>query len=409
MELKYGATSIPFEFKQSASVFQIKEPHKTVTLQLFKQRLADRLTSMNPDLSRPAIVVGDKTRLCGYPEYLPIVLDTLQEFGAEKESIRVYIAYGTHLPQSEQECIRSYGPVYNDYDFVHHDCSDPGIFKSIATTSRGTEVLIRKDITDSSFLVTFGAISHHYFAGYGGGRKLIFPGLGFKPAIYQNHGLFLNSNTQRLAEGCMAGCIEGNPLAEDLAEVESFQPADLSIHGILNSRGLVCDLLVGSGPEFFRKACSLYGEYCETQENGQFDLVIASCGGFPKDINFIQSHKAIHNASFFVKDNGHLIVLAECRDGIGSQTFLPWLELDSYQTAFDTLARNYEGNGGTALAMMEKSNRIRISLLTTLNPQEGDTIGFDKLNQEQIQTIINSAKSPTAVIPNASLLVNATR
>ena len=409
MELKYGTTSIPLEFKQPASVFQIKEPLKTVTPQQLKQRLAKQLNSINPDLSRSAIVVGDKTRLCGYSEYLPVVLDTLQEFGVVKENVRVYIAYGTHLPQSEQESVRSYGPVYYDYTFVHHDCNDPGIFESIATTTRGTEVFFRKDIADSSFLLTFGAISHHYFAGYGGGRKLIFPGLGYKAAIYQNHSLFLDSNTQRLADGCMAGCIEDNPLAEDLAEIESFNPADLSIHGILNSQGVVCDLLVGSGPESFRKACALYGEYCETREKGQFDLVIASCGGFPKDINFIQSHKAIHNASFFVKDNGHLIVLAECRDGVGSKTFLPWLEIGNYQTAFETLARNYEGNGGTALAMMEKSDRIRISLLTTLNSQDGDTIGFDKLNQGQIQTIINSEKSPTAVIPNASLLVKVTR
>ncbi len=408
MELKYGTTAIPLEFKQSANVFQTREPKKNVSPQQLKQRLADQLEILNPDLSRPAIVVGDKTRLCGYPEYLPVVLDTLQEFGALKENIRVFIAYGTHLRQTEEESARSYGHAYNDYAFVHHDCNDKAVFKAIATTKRGTGVFIRKDIADSSFLLTFGAVSHHYFAGYGGGRKLMFPGLGFKPAIYQNHGLFLDSGMQHLAEGCMAGRITGNPLAEDLADIESFRPADLSIHGILNSQGAVCDLLVGCGPNFFRKACSVYGEYCETQEKKRFDLVIASCGGFPKDINFIQSHKAIHNASFFVKDGGHLIVLAECRDGVGSKTFLPWLELGSYQTAFETLARNYEGNGGTALAMMEKSSRIRISLLTTLNSSEAKTIGFDKLNQEQIQTIINSAESPMAVILNASLLVKVT-
>ena len=409
MELKYGTTNIPLEFKQSASIFQIKEPRKTITPEQLKQRLAGQLNSMNPDLSRAAIVVGDKTRLCGYPEYLPVVLDTLQEFGTVKDNIRIYIAYGTHLPQDKQDSIKSYGSVYNDYDFVHHECSDPDIFTPIATTARGTEVFIRKDLADSSFIVTFGAISHHYFAGYGGGRKLIFPGLGFKPAIYQNHGLFLDSDAHCLAEGCLAGRIKGNPLAEDLAEVESFKPADLSIHGILDSQGVVCDLLVGSGPEFFGKACSLYGEYCETQEKDQFELVIASCGGFPKDINFIQSHKAVHNAAFFVKDNGHLIVLAECRDGIGSKTFLPWLEIGNYRTAFDKLSGNYEGNGGTALAMMEKSKRIRISLLTTLSSREAKTIGFDKLNREQIQATINAATSSTAVIPNASLLVKVSR
>ena len=35
-----------------------------------------------------------------------------------------------------------------------------------------------------------------------------------------------------------------------------------------------------------------------------YDLVVASAGGYPKDINYIQAHKSIHNAASFVKDGG---------------------------------------------------------------------------------------------------------
>ena len=44
--------------------------------------------------------------------------------------------------------------------------------------------------------------------------------------------------------------------------------------------------------------------------SGVYDLVLASCGGFPKDINLIQSHKAIHNAAAFVRDGGRLVMLS---------------------------------------------------------------------------------------------------
>ena len=119
------------------------------------------------------------------------------------------------------------------------------------TNLRGTSVLIRRDIVETGFLITFGAVSHHYFAGYGGGRKLIFPGLGHKASIYHNHGLFLDRKRQTLSPYCQSGVLDKNPLAEDLAEFETFCPADMAIHGILDSRGQVCDLLPGAGTDHF--------------------------------------------------------------------------------------------------------------------------------------------------------------
>ncbi len=408
IKLKIGQSDFTFEFKIPPKLFQIKEPEASINPKILKERLQKQLRLLQPDLRQPAIVVGDKTRLCGYQEYLPIVLDTLIEQGAKKEAINLYIAYGTHPVQNENECLQCYGDLYHQYTFVHHDCTNKDSFKKIGVTARGTDAYLRKDIAEASFLMTFGAVSHHYFAGYGGGRKLVFPGLGYKPAIYQNHSLFLDKECNSLSQGCGAGILDGNPLAEDLFAVESFRVADMSVHGILNSKGDVCDLLVGAGSDFFRKACSAHGENCEIRHPDQYDLVLASCGGYPKDINFIQSHKAVHNAAAFVKDGGHLIVLAKCEDGVGSKTFLPWLEMESYQAAFNQLADHYEGNGGTALAMMEKTRRIKISIVTDIDSTTSRKIGFEKISSEQAQERIAACQEPVAVIPNASLLVNLT-
>lgn len=403
--LKYGQSSISFDCRIPPLMFQISEPDNLINPQRFKTRLKEQLKPLEIDLSSPAIVIGDKTRLCGYGEYLPIILETVLESGAKKENIKLFIAYGTHPKQSEEECLRSYGSLYHEYPFVHHDCTNPDSFGNPGKTSRGTDVYIRQDIIDASFLLTFGAISNHYFAGYGGGRKLIFPGLGYKPAIYQNHGLFLDKKTQKLASGCNAGVLDGNPLAEDLFEVEAFRQPDMAVHGILNSSGEVCDLLVGTGTDFFKKACSLHARNCEIQHSEQYNLVLASCGGYPKDINFIQAHKAIHNAAAFVKDGGHLVVLAECRDKVGSKTFLPWLEMGSYESTFQRLLEHYEGNGGTALATMEKLKRINISLVTEINEAESQIIGFNKISMETAKQLVWDSDYPVAILPNASLLV----
>ncbi len=405
IDLRYGTRTIPLPLSEPADIFQIREPEKKITPSLFSSRLEAELQRMRPDLSDVSIVVGDKTRLCGYPEYLPVLVKTLADFGTVRNRMTVFIAYGTHARQSDDECCAAYGDVYEKLRFIHHDCTDESCFSNLGKTARGTPVRIRKDILDATFLVTFGAISHHYFAGYGGGRKLVFPGLGHRKSIYHNHGLFLDRDRHTLSLHCRSGVLDRNPLAEDLAEFETFRPADLAIHGILDSTGRVCDLLTGSGTGHFRNACAMHGKNCEIATDRKYGLVIASGGGFPKDINFIQSHKAIENASKFVQDNGTLIVLAQCADGIGSGTFLPWFDVGNWKTVFNKLAKNYEGNGGTALSMMAKSQRIRILMVTDLDEKRCRTIGIEKISMDQAKTFINESTGPLAAIPNAGILV----
>ncbi|MGA7146142.1 MAG: lactate racemase domain-containing protein [Desulfobacterales bacterium] len=405
IELRYGAQIIPLSLSEQADIFQIREPDQKITPSLFSSRLEAGLQRMRPDLSDVSIVVGDKTRLCGYPEYLPVLVKTLEDFGVRRNRLTVFIAYGTHARQSDDECRAAYGDVYENLRFIHHDCTDDRCFSNVGKTAGGTRVRIRKDILDTTFLVTFGAISHHYFAGYGGGRKLVFPGLGHRESIYHNHGLFLDRDRRTLSLHCRSGVLDRNPLAEDLAEFETFRPADLAVHGILDSKGRVCDLMPGSGTGHFRNACAMHGKNCEIATDREYGLVIASGGGFPKDINFIQSHKAIENASKFVRDNGTLIVLAQCADGIGSSTFLPWFGMGGWETAFDKLATNYEGNGGTALSMMAKSQRIRILMVTDLDEKRCRTIGVEKISVDQAKTFINGSAGPLAAIPNAGMLV----
>lgn len=405
ISLKYGTRTDDFDLPQQANVLRIKEPEKTITPDLFRERLMETLTHLHPDLSDTALVIADKTRLCGYPEYLPVLLQSLVDAGASPDRIRIYIAYGTHARQSDAESRKIYGTPWETRQFIHHDCTDESIFVRLGRTSRNTPIMFRKEIVEATCRITFGAISHHYFAGYGGGRKLIFPGLGFRDAIYHNHGLFLDRESGDLALGCDPGVLDGNPLAEDLAEVEAFCPAHLAIHGILDSRGEVCDLRVGSGADHFRSACAAHGANCELTHDRQYDLVLASCGGFPKDLNFIQSHKALHHAAKFVRDGGRLILLAECRDGVGSQTFLPWFEKESREAAFRELADNYSGNGGTALSMMAKTGRIRVSLCTELPKEICDLIGVEKTSLDAARAMIDGCAESLAVIPNAALLV----
>jgi nickel-dependent lactate racemase len=217
--------------------------------------------------------------------------------------------------------------------------------------------------------------------------------------------LFLDRKNRTLAAGCQPGNLEGNPLAGDLKEIDSWLPYRISVHGILDSSGNVCRLMTGDSYGDFIAACNEHDGFFRYRKPEQYDLVLASSGGYPKDINFIQAHKSVHHAAAFVRDGGNLVVLSECMDGIGSGSFMKYLEAGSFEKAFDLLQDNYEGNGGTALSMMTKTARIRIHMLTSLDESICKTLGVEKIKSGQIQRLLSTEKGKIAVIPNASMLV----
>jgi len=406
IKFKYGKTFCDIELPEKADLLSIREPLLFINKKKFSADFSLKLPKKLSSHHTISIVIADKTRLCGYKTYLPWILEILLQKGIKNQQITFFIAYGTHARQSDKECLNVYGDLYQTYRFIHHDCNDKNLFTCLGKTPKGTKVHIRKDLIKNDLIITFGALSHHYFAGYGGGRKLLFPGLGYKPDIYQNHGLFLDKTLKKLSPGCQPGNLENNPLARDLKEIDDFiEPQRISIHGILDSKAMVCQLIVGKTYNDFLTACKTLDTYYKTKVKRQYDLVIASCGGFPKDINFIQAHKAINNASMFVKDNGRLVVLTECNDGIGSDTFIEYFRYHDFCQAFNVLEKDYKGNGGTALSMMTKTKRINIFLKTALNDKTCETIGTQKIEEDMIQTLIKKFQHDMACIENASLLI----
>ena len=402
---KYGDDEVELTVPERAKQLYGTEPLHTVDKEKFINGL-DQLIGNKAIKGPVAIVVADKTRLCGYPQVLPWVIETLHGKSIADDQITFYIAYGTHLPQSEEECLAAYGEVYQTYRFIHHECTQQNAFVSFGKTRQGTEVKVRRDVVESACILTIGAVSHHYFAGYGGGRKLLFPGLGEKKAIYANHGLFLDRDNKRLAPGCWPGSLEANPLAADLKEIHEMLPSYLSIHAVLDSQGKPASYSFGKNYDDFLRVCRTLDDCYKIEIEHPFDLLLASGGGFPKDINMIQAHKSLHNAANLVRDGGTLVMFAECRDGIGSTTFLPYFEMGGWNNAFNALAGNYTGNGGTALAMMEKTNRINIALVTSLPGVLCAKLDTDKQTIEQVARLIKSQSGRVGIMQNSSLLVS---
>ncbi|MBN1918890.1 MAG: nickel-dependent lactate racemase [Verrucomicrobia bacterium] len=317
---------------------------------------------MRPDM-RVALVVADWTRACGYPALLPAVLDELNGCGVPDAAITLLVAYGTHTRQSDEASRSLYGDAAcGRAHIVHHDC-DAVDLAAVGRTSRGTNVRLNPRYLDADAAITLGAVGFHYFAGFGGGPKLVFPGVAGRAGVLANHALYVRQVLRESRR--LKGTLAGNACAEDIREAAALAPPAFSIQCLLNERGNPAGIVAGAWDKSQDAVCARLRETAMLEVTRRYDVVIASCGGLPRDINLIQAHKAVDNACELLRDGGTLLIAAECGEGAGSDTFLDWFNLDE-DTFVERLESDYQLHGGTALALRRKTARCRIMMKTAL-------------------------------------------
>jgi nickel-dependent lactate racemase len=139
------------------------------------------------------------------------------------------------------------------------------------------------------------------------------------------------------------------------------------------------------------------------------ELAIVSCGGHPKDINFIQAHKALDYGVRALRPGGTLILLAACPDGFGNPTFFDWFryqDLAEFETA---LRERYEINGQTAHATLTKARNYRLILVSELTEVQTRTMGMEKAADLDAALKMAYDKLPTAprtvIIPDGGTVL----
>ena len=84
----------------------------------------------------------------------------------------------------------------------------------------------------------------------------------------------------------------------------------------------------------------------------------------------IQAHKALDAAAHACVDGGTIVLLAECGDGLGRPDFLKWFESEDSRALETRLREHYEVNGQTAWALLTKTERFRVHIITELGEDE---------------------------------------
>ena len=326
---------------------------------------------------RVVIVTSDITRHTGSEIYLPLLVERLTRSGIRESDIEIVIALGIHRKQTEAEHKKIVGALYGRIRVTDHDCDDPGKLVYLGRTGNGVGVEINRRIAEADRVILTGTIGFHYFAGFGGGRKAILPGVASRQACMASHFAVLNPG-----EGsgrnprATTGNLEGNPVHQAMEEACAMVQPAFILNTVLSPDKRIVAVFAGEWRDAFAAGCRYYAEHFTCRLAAPADLVVVSCGGFPKDINFIQAHKSMEYGSQALREGGVLVLLAECRDGYGNGTFFDWFrhkELPEFEAA---LRRNYEINGQTAYSTLYKTRRYRVILVSSLPPEEVLTMGM---------------------------------
>ena len=335
-----------------------------LTLEDLRAQLAGRKASMG---CRILLVVPDHTRRCCLDRILPPLASMLERNFAAR--ISLLVANGSHRPVSDERLTGLMGEAtMRRYPVSQHDCLDPDSLVFFGNTSLGTPVWLNRRLRECDWIITIGPVAFHYFAGFGGGPKMIFPGLAGPDTIAGNHRRAIDSRTGRFDDRAAEGNIDDNPVYNDLAEVSRWIPNWLSWQMVLDETGAIRSSAVGPPLEIHRKMARKAASRFRISIGEPRDVVVASAGGYPADVNLIQAHKSIHHAFQAVRTGGWLIVLAECSEGIGSETFMPYFACGSSAAIAERLTRDYRLNGQTALALRIKTEKARIVLVSSLDP-----------------------------------------
>ena len=164
-----------------------------------------------------AFICNDPTRVANSFDFMPVLVDEMNRLGVKDEDMKIVFALGTHRAMTHEEMVEGVGEnVASRLKMYNSICTNDDDFEYFGTTSRGTPVHIHKELCNVDHVILTGTIGHHYFSGYGGGRKAILPGCAAMETVRVNHSFMLDENAA-------LGRTTGNPVREEIVAVSPPQ------------------------------------------------------------------------------------------------------------------------------------------------------------------------------------------
>jgi nickel-dependent lactate racemase len=377
INLRYGNGEIPFDYDETRFTI-LGNPDKLSALtdveigerfdNPFDSKTIEEIVQPNETV---LLVVPDATRQTASGQIVNLLVRRLIAGGTMPFEISIIFATGIHRRVTDEEKREILTPfIAQRVKTLDHNPRDLAQLVNLGETAGGIPIHLNRALTEHDHVVIVGGITFHYFAGFTGGRKLICPGLASTRTISETHRLAFDCETKSRRENVGTGFLGGNAVHEAFVEVASKINPSFAINTIVNEKGEAVELFCGDWLAAHRRACEFYASGHTIEIAEKRDLVIASCGGFPHDINMIQAHKTLDAASKACADGGTIILLAECADGLGRADFLNWFEAENSEKLAEKLCEKYQVNGQTAWNLLRIAEKFNVKVITSLGENE---------------------------------------
>ena len=273
-----------------------------------------RLCEMAKGRKNIVILASDHTRPVPSKILFPLMVEEITR-GNPDANITILISTGCHRSTTREELEAKFGKeICDTYPMVLHDC-DKSEVAAIGVLPSGGELLVNKVAIDADLLIAEGFIEPHFFAGFSGGRKSVFPGVTNRMSVMANHcSAFIEDPAAR------TGILENNPIHKDMVYAAGAAKLAFIVNVVIDSDKKVINAVAGhydkahvAGTEFVRKLAGVKAIPA--------DIVITTNGGYPLDQNLYQAVKGMTAAEASVKKGGVIIIAARCEDGHGGEVF----------------------------------------------------------------------------------------
>jgi nickel-dependent lactate racemase len=344
-----------------------------------------RLSEIVKPEHKVAIVVDDATRPAPSHLMVPPVLDELNMAGVKNENITIIFGCGTHGAVKNDDAVRLLGEaVLNRVKAISHDCNAQDLVYAGTTQKHGTKVYLNRIFAEADVKILTGDVCFHYYAGYGGGRKSVLPGVSGEETIKHNHAMILDPKAK-------TGVLEDNPVHEDMVEAAKLAKVDFILNVVTNSKGEVVKAFAGDLEQAFSEGVKVVDEMYRIPVDRKADIVVVSPGGYPADVNLFQAYKGVDNALEVVKRGGIIVLLAECSQGHGNQVFYDWMvKFGDIKAVEREIKRNFVLGGHKAYYLLKALQNHQIFLVSQMPDYYGKNI-FKLKTARAVNDALNEA------------------
>src|SRR2546421_1430968 len=203
---------------------------------------AQPLSELARGARRVTIAFDDPTVPCYaplWPTAIPIVLETLERAGVERERVTLLCANALHRQLTNDELEKLIGDdlvrEFAPHRLVCHDAEDPGGLEDLGTTEQGHPVEISRLVTDSDLTVYVNASTTR---GFSGGWKSVCVGLSSYRSIRSHHdpdtmSMSLDRNRMHEILDAMGAVVKRRLGPDRIFKIETILSNPLQVHRIV--------------------------------------------------------------------------------------------------------------------------------------------------------------------------------